>query len=103
MLLSAAFVVFTIYSMYVSTDLALWIADPELLKPVSNAPGFPQELFLPLYSKYKWMWILSNKGCTEEQRHLSSLFLFFSGLPQDPYFPFFFFFFVVSPAGNGWN
>lgn len=44
MLVTAAFKVFIIYPVCVSTDFTLWIADPELLKPINTVPGFSQEL-----------------------------------------------------------
>lgn len=49
MLISAAFTVFIIYAMYVSTDFTLWIADPELLNQINTVPAFSQE-FLYLYT-----------------------------------------------------
>lgn len=42
MLISAAFRVFIIYPVYVSTDFTLWTADPELLKLITTVPGFSQ-------------------------------------------------------------
>lgn len=75
MLISAAFTVFIIYLVYVSTDFTLWIADPELLKTINIVPGFSQE-FMYVYGKYKWMQICLNKDSAKEQRHLSSQVVF---------------------------
>lgn len=99
MLLSAAFLVLTVYPVYVFTGYTLWIADPEFLKPINSAPRFSRELFFACIEQ-----IQVDADTLEQREHQRAEAFIISGFilqcsPTSSIFSIF----VASLEGNCWN